>query len=346
MAKIFKGQVKVSDIQEEFTRLVNAINVIVDKYNTALDLVGDDLYQTGTPNLSAPGYALSVGGFKTLLKGFKGFTIGSRVYRYGTKLIVSKGVYIKDENSIIKLPQAIVTPAASNPRALFYNIRTNTYSTNATVSDTIIKVCDLNTNRYSTDDACTSRSFDVESIKGGMTIRCGPSNVNPRDYQPIGNNNTGMFIRTWSKRIEGGLNDGVLQNSTFYFKDRPFGFTQIRGYKQYNYYIWAPIFYIPKLVDNPFIDGAVNRTDIGIVEPQETAKQIKPCVAIIKKGNDILAQGTLPGVQTSNLCQTCSLAQYQIKDTQWGNICFIRMQMTHDGEQSKMNRTSCEYYQS
>ena len=346
MAKIFKGQVKVSDIQNEFTRLVNAINAIVDKYNTALDLVGDDLYQTGTPNLSAPGYALSVGGLKTLLKAFKGFAIGTRVYRYGTNLIVTKGVYIKDNETIIKLPQAIVTPANKNPSALFFNTNTNTYLTNGTASDTVIKVCDLNANRYHTDDACTSRSFDVEDIKGGMTIRCGPSNVNPRDSQPIGNNQTGMFIRTWSKRIEGGLNDGVLKNSTFYFQSRPIGFTQIRGYKQYNYYIWAPIFYIPKLVGNPFVDGAVNQTDRGVVEPQEAAKQIKPCVAIIKKGNDILSQGTLPPARTTNLCQTCSLAQYQIQDTQWGDLCFIRMQMTHDGAQSTMNRTSCEYYQS
>lgn len=296
MAKIFKGQVKVSDIQNEFTRLVNAINAIVDKYNTALDLVGDDLYQTGTPNLSAPGYALSVGGFKTLLKAFKGFAIGTRVYRYGTNLIVTKGVYIKGDKTVIKLPQAIVTPATQDPSALFFNTSTNTYLTNGTVSDTVIKVCDLNTNRYHTDDACTSRKFDIENIKGGMTIRCGPSNVNPRASQPIGNNNTGMFVRTWSKRIEGGLNDGVLKNSTFYFQNRPIGFTQIRGYKQYNYYIWAPIFYIPKGVSNPFVDGAVNQTGSGVVEPQEAAKQIKPCIAIIKKGNDILSQGTLPRI--------------------------------------------------
>ena len=72
--KNFKGQVKISDVQECFDDLTNRINSLIDKYNTS-SYVTDINYNNVSPELAPVNYTLSVGGLKKILDAYdKSFT--------------------------------------------------------------------------------------------------------------------------------------------------------------------------------------------------------------------------------------------------------------------------------
>lgn len=92
--KDFRGQVKVSDVQNAFDEIVNRINSKVDVYNSFFDLQDYDLTK-GSPLLGAPGYTLSVGGLKSVLNSYANTVIGCRTFRIDDEtLLVSDGFCI------------------------------------------------------------------------------------------------------------------------------------------------------------------------------------------------------------------------------------------------------------
>ena len=78
--KDFRGQVKVSDVQNAFDEIVNRINSKVDVYNSFFDLQDYDLTK-GSPLLGASGYTLSVGGLKSVLNSYANTVIGCRTWK-------------------------------------------------------------------------------------------------------------------------------------------------------------------------------------------------------------------------------------------------------------------------
>ena len=92
--KDFRGQVKVSDVQNAFDEIVNRINSQVDVYNSFFDLQDYDLTKS-SPLLGASGYTLSVGGLKSVLSSYANTVIGCRTFRIDDeKLLVSDGFCI------------------------------------------------------------------------------------------------------------------------------------------------------------------------------------------------------------------------------------------------------------
>lgn len=92
--KDFRGQVKVSDVQNAFDEIVNRINSKVDVYNSFFDLQDYDLTK-GSPLLGASGYTLSVGGLKSVLNSYANTVIGCRTFRIDDEtLLVSDGFCI------------------------------------------------------------------------------------------------------------------------------------------------------------------------------------------------------------------------------------------------------------
>lgn len=132
MVHVFKGQVKVADVQNEFTYLINMINELVDKYNAALSSLNYSV-DKGAAVLAPEGYSLSIGGLKSIIESYDGYTIGCHVLKGNGKYVITSGVIFRD-NSAIKLPQALITADATKTY-LNFNTTNNTYSLSNTKTD-------------------------------------------------------------------------------------------------------------------------------------------------------------------------------------------------------------------
>ena len=273
MAKVFKGQVKVSDIKAEFNRIVTSLNEQITKYNTALEGATSEKYSVGKPTLSANGYVLSIGGLKVLLNCYRGCTLGAKVYKINnTKAIITRGIYINTDGiTIHQLPQSTIT-ITNKTRNIYFNLDTNTYTTTKPTNSLTLRV---NANRNT--KLISTYPFDAEGI-AGLKIRSGGNNAYPFNASTINNSSQGVFLRTWFNKLENW--DWLEQR--YYFKNTEIGRTVTKGYKQYNYFMWAPLFYLPKNIPNPFRNGdmfnnGANKGGAGV------ANQAKVCTATITR---------------------------------------------------------------
>lgn len=273
MAKVFKGQVKISDIQEEFDRIVTSLNEQITKYNTALEGATSEKYSVGKPTLSANGYVLSIGGLKVLLNCYKECVLGAKVYKINdTKAIITKGIFIgSDGQTIFNLPQSTVN-ITNKTRMIYYDFDNNIYTT---TKPTRYVGLFVNANRGT--KLISTYPFDAEGIDG-LKIRSGGNNAFPFNASTINNSSQGVFLRTWFNKLE----NWDYQEQKYYIKDTEIGRTITKGYKQYNYFMWAPLFYLPKNISNPFYNGDVynngeNKGGYGV------ANQAKVCTASISR---------------------------------------------------------------
>ena len=138
MSHVFKGQVKIEDVKNEFDYLINSINALIDKYNTAANALNFTV-NTGAPVLAPEGYTLSVGGLKKIVDVYNGCTIGSHIFKAGSKYVVTAGVAFRD-GKIIKLPQGVVTYYATG-LYLEYSVSENRYYLDTVKTDTADTVC-------------------------------------------------------------------------------------------------------------------------------------------------------------------------------------------------------------
>lgn len=138
MPHVFKGQVKIEDVKNEFDYLINSINALIDKYNMAANALNFTV-NTGAPVLAPEGYTLSVGGLKKIVDVYNGCTIGSHIFKAGSKYVVTAGVAFRD-GKIIKLPQGVVTYYATG-LYLEYSVSENRYYLDTVKTDTADTVC-------------------------------------------------------------------------------------------------------------------------------------------------------------------------------------------------------------
>ena len=87
VSKNFKGQVKISDVQETFNEIVNRTNEMLEFYNSS-EGVQDIDYTKGSPTLAPSGYTLTVGGLKQAMK-FEDLEIWKRSARLSAELYKS-----------------------------------------------------------------------------------------------------------------------------------------------------------------------------------------------------------------------------------------------------------------
>lgn len=138
MPHVFKGQVKIEDVKNEFDYLINHINALINKYNLAAEALNFTI-DTGSPSLAPEGYVLSIGGLKKIVNVYNGCTFGSHIFKAGDKYIVTAGIAFRN-NKVIKLPQAVLTYYATG-LYLEYNVAENRYYLDTVKTDTTDTVC-------------------------------------------------------------------------------------------------------------------------------------------------------------------------------------------------------------
>ncbi|MCM1324155.1 MAG: hypothetical protein NC218_08330 [Acetobacter sp.] len=125
MVRNFRGQVKVSEIQEEFDNLTNGIQNLIDTYNNAVENVDTVDYTKGGTTLAPTGYTLSIGGLKEILKTYNGAILGSEMYKIGDDTYYANdGLYIKD-NKVTRLKGGLVQ---GNGDILYYDLTNEKYT--------------------------------------------------------------------------------------------------------------------------------------------------------------------------------------------------------------------------
>lgn len=126
MVKYFKGQVKVSDIQEAFDNILNTINNKITEYNNLVNSLDID-FNVGNEELGLLRHTLSVGGLKKVLDLYNGHILGCQIFKINPNTyIVSEGLYIKDRR-VYRLPSTIV---GGEGDTLYYDLSNNTYTFN------------------------------------------------------------------------------------------------------------------------------------------------------------------------------------------------------------------------
>lgn len=153
MSKLFRGQVRIDEVQEAFDEIVDRVNNIIDEYNTQVYVNNID-YTSGNKSLGPTGYTLSIGGLKHILQSLEGCVLGGKAFKVSdTRVKMSTGILIHNSQTI-KLPDSLVA-VNINTKHIFFNPDTNTYSTT-----TGIKICDINMRR------------DSNAVSGLNTVQC------------------------------------------------------------------------------------------------------------------------------------------------------------------------------
>lgn len=151
--KVFKGEVKVSDVQEAFDDIVTRINNMIDDYNSASYVIDID-YSVGAKTLAPAGYTLTIGGLKQILKTYNNCIIGAKPFKVASdRVVITDGVLILN-NEVKRLPSKIIT-INNKIATIYFNKSTNDYT--LTKNTNTVKVCDINLN---------SESDYVKSING------------------------------------------------------------------------------------------------------------------------------------------------------------------------------------
>lgn len=195
--KDFRGQVKVSDVQNAFDEIVNRINSQVDVYNSFFDLQDYDLTKS-SPLLGASGYTLSVGGLKSVLSSYANTVIGCRTFRLDDEtLLVSDGFCITPER-VYRINTQImggasapdVRPTASNSYYNYYG----DYFTGQIISvdETVVEGDSFNhlsSIPFEFNKVYRFKTGDFDSYIGRIlamdTLRLGEYNANVNKVVPI-----------------------------------------------------------------------------------------------------------------------------------------------------------------
>ncbi len=125
MVRNFRGQVKISDVQEEFDNLTNHINNIISVYNNAVSAEGDIDYTKASPSIAPVGYTLTIGALKKILNAYNGALLGSQVYRSAGDLYqVTDGLYIT-KDKIYRLKHGLLQGSGD---ILYYDLTNEAYT--------------------------------------------------------------------------------------------------------------------------------------------------------------------------------------------------------------------------
>lgn len=109
MVKQFKGEVKISDVQNEFDTLTNRINKMVDAYNGTNQVITNIDYTKGGENLAPSGYTLTVGGLKQALKSLDGHVVGGKCFYNTANTVKMSDGLLFTKGGVFRLPDSILT---------------------------------------------------------------------------------------------------------------------------------------------------------------------------------------------------------------------------------------------
>lgn len=224
--KDFRGQVKVSDVQNAFDEIVNRINSQVDVYNSFFDLQDYDLTK-GSPLLGASGYTLSVGGLKSVLNSYANTVIGCRTFRVDDEtLLVSDGFCITPDRVYRINTQIMGGASAPDVRPEPSNSYYNYYGDNLngriiSVDETVVEGDSFNhlssiPFEFNKVYRFTTGYFDshIGRVLAMNTLRLGEYNANVNKVVPIMcfNNITYYSAQPLSNQL-GGNGDAVAQGT-------------------------------------------------------------------------------------------------------------------------------------
>lgn len=109
MVKNFKGEVKISDVQNEFDTLLNRINKMIDSYNGTNQAITDIDYTKGGSNLAPSGYTLTVAGLKQALKSLDGHVVGGKCFYNTANTVKMSDGLLFTKGGVFRLPDSILT---------------------------------------------------------------------------------------------------------------------------------------------------------------------------------------------------------------------------------------------
>lgn len=108
--KAFKGKVHISDVQNEFDALVNAINANIDKINSYSNLDVSDFY-LGSIQIPSANYTLTLGALKSILAAYDNTALGGTVVKMPTnenRSIVFPSLVFKNGIGVKQTPLGII----------------------------------------------------------------------------------------------------------------------------------------------------------------------------------------------------------------------------------------------
>lgn len=246
MSKLFRGQVKISEVKEAFEEIVDRVNNIIDEYNTQVFVNHID-YTSGNSSLAPTGHTLSVGGLKQIISNMEGCVLGGKAFKVSdTKVKLSTGLLFKN-NTIYKLPDSVVT-VDRNTKHIYYDINTNNYSTT-----TGVRICDINMGR-SNASITGLNDIQCEEIDKKYAIKTQTKNYTTKQkfvnwdggfYENLDTSNGAKFVSAINALTPEGCQIRLFNTLVDEYSENAYRSKQV----------WSPMvyLYIPKGVANPYV---------------------------------------------------------------------------------------------
>lgn len=247
MVKKFTGQVKASDIQEEFDLFTEEINRLINIYNALIDTSDID-FTTGSSSLGAYNYTLTVGGLKTILRACTGTVIGCRPFKDGNTLIITEGIIIT-ENAVYRVPYHVVNNYTD--LLILYNPTTGQWTSNSnyTVPEGYYRIAETEMRRECCPDVWSFRGAQLEGTGFRIKVRDRHFDIgggsNNGINEPLSSTNRPVFISA-GERI-GDKTAGIVR-----LFGRDVNYNDQGGKRRRNWYLPTNYFYLPKGCQNPY----------------------------------------------------------------------------------------------
>ena len=261
--KLFKGQVKIADVQAAFDEIVDKVNTMITNYNN-LSYVQDIDYSVGGYTLAPYGYTLTVGGMKQFMASCDGSVIGAKPFKVSSsKLKMTTGLLVT-EHGIYRLPDSVLAiPTEKQYRTIYYNTSTGEYVANLNASDedlitnkVVYRICDINpyaetkliSNIKGVQNEKVNGSFKITSESRYVKPVCGGNYASGgfRGETPD-TSSTPLFI--WGQ--EAVAREGEKNAMTYLF-GKLVQWNKQSGHRNLDW--WSPLnmLFVPKGVANPY----------------------------------------------------------------------------------------------
>ena len=261
--KLFKGQVKIADVQAAFDEIVDKVNTMITNYNN-LSYVQDIDYSVGGYTLAPYGYTLTVGGMKQFMESCDGSVIGAKPFKVSSnKLKMTTGLLVT-KNGIYRLPDSVLAiPTEKQYRTIYYNTSTGEYVANLNSSDedlitnkVVYRICDINPNAE-TKLISNIKGVQNEKVNGTFKITSESRYVKPvcgGNYASGGfrgetpdTSSAPLFI--WGQ--EAVAREGEKTAMTYLF-GKLVQWNKQSGHRNLDW--WSPLnmLFVPKGVANPY----------------------------------------------------------------------------------------------
>ena len=261
--KLFKGQVKIADVQAAFDEIVDKVNTMITNYNN-LSYVQDIDYSVGGYTLAPYGYTLTVGGMKQFMESCDGSVIVAKPFKVSSnKLKMTTGLLVT-KNGIYRLPDSVLAiPTEKQYRTIYYNTSTGEYVANLNSFDedlitnkVVYRICDINPDAE-TKLISNIKGVQNEKVNGTFKITSESRYVKPvcgGNYASGGfrgetpdTSNAPLFI--WGQ--EAVAREGEKTAMTYLF-GKLVQWNKQSGHRNLDW--WSPLnmLFVPKGVANPY----------------------------------------------------------------------------------------------